>query len=467
MVQVSSVYLLSALTIVNWGYSLGICQSGECAADYFVPEISLLPDKDCYSDGDSVDLTCDGHFGGPSTNQCIGGSWTLPTSTCEVFICQRPMGDPALMLSPNESTYTARDLVTYSCMEGYILIGTDQATCDQPGEWNPSTVPDCLVACPTPNVSNGTLSFPGPYQEGDTVIVTCDDGFSRGFGLGSPPITCTEDGWDSEPVCYADCLVPAVDNSDHMSDRELTHEETIEIHCNDGYSYNQGHDFQVQCNDSVITSGTPDVCHLDCDPLSHPINGEVSGNYLHGTTAFYTCDFNSKLNGSTEATCEDGVWSNGAGVYKCYEFTCTVPEISDEELSLEPNKSVYNGSEVIEYSCPDDMMLVGKSNSTCVDQDLWDMTPPTCESVQVSTCTAPTVTDDGLRFEPSKDSYSIGETITYSCDGDLELKGTVSATCEDENQWNPPSLPICSSGHVHRVAILLMSVSVFLPKYFA
>ncbi|XP_071845372.1 complement receptor type 2-like isoform X2 [Apostichopus japonicus] len=401
-------------------------------------------------------------------NTCLnGGTWQFPPSTCEIFNCGKPPLGDALNVIPDKEIYNARETITYTCNQGYTLTGAGTATCDDEDVWNPATVPICIASCESPNILNGNLTTNGPFNNGDSAQVNCYDGSDLESGA-STTITCQSDGtWDEVPSCFRRCNVNPVPNSNSATSSTFSHGGTKTITCNGGYSYEQQITFTLTCSDSTVGGTVPDQCYMDCNPpIIAPENGEITGGNLHGESVQFSCDRGYGINGTATDTCDNGVWENGGTPPTCYEFTCTLPEISDEDLSLEPNKAVYNGSEVIEYSCPDDMMLVGNSNSTCVDQDLWDMTPPTCESVQVSTCTAPAVTDDGLRFEPSKDSYSIGETITYSCDGDLELKGTVSATCEDENEWNPPSLPICSSGHVHRVAILLISISVFIPKYF-
>ncbi|XP_071844994.1 complement factor H-like isoform X2 [Apostichopus japonicus] len=572
MFRVLIEHLILAVIISKWGCSLAECQPKECSVEYFVPEINLSPDKDCYSDGDSANLTCNGNFGGPPSNQCNGGSWTLPPSSCEVFTCQRPETPPTLILSPNKTSYSAKEILAYSCTKGHQLIGASVSLCDQPDTWNPPTIPNCLVSCNMTAVGNATFSYPGPYNEGDVITITCDDGFSLGPGASSA-MTCTENGWNSVPVCYPNCLVPAVDNSDHMSDQELTHEETIEIHCDDGYSFNQEHDFplqcnnsvisgvipnvcysnclvpavnnsdhmgdrvltneetieihcddgysfnqehdfQLQCNNSVISGVIPNVCSLDCDPLSPPIDGEVSGHNLHGTTTSYTCDSNSTLNGATEATCENGIWSNGGGVYRC-NANCLVPAVGnsdhmgnrvltheetikihcddgysfnqEHDFQLQCNNSVISGvipnvcyldcdplSAPIDgevsghyhhgttafYTCDSKSSLNGTTEATC-ENGIWSNGGGVYRCYEVI-CSAPEITTGPLLLEPIKKIYSQGETITYSCDGDLELNGSASAICEKTNEWKPSSLPTCSSGHVPRVAVLLLFVSAFI-----
>lgn len=61
-----------------------------------------------------------------------------------VFTCQRPETPPTLILSPNKTSYSAKEILAYSCTKGHQLIGASVSLCDQPDTWNPPTIPNCL-----------------------------------------------------------------------------------------------------------------------------------------------------------------------------------------------------------------------------------------------------------------------------------------------------------------------------------
>lgn len=60
-----------------------------------------------------------------------------------MFTCARPSVENDVMLTPNKTTYGAREIVAYSCSAGDTLTGSSSATCNGQDEWNPSAAPLC------------------------------------------------------------------------------------------------------------------------------------------------------------------------------------------------------------------------------------------------------------------------------------------------------------------------------------
>jgi len=98
---------------------------------------------------------------------------------------------------------------TYSCDEGYDLIGTATRTCDTEGAWDGSA-PSCEgIVCgllQAPDMGNITLSNDGRYPS--VAHYSCDTGYAL---TGSATQYCTANGeWDdgSTPICEPIILSP-------------------------------------------------------------------------------------------------------------------------------------------------------------------------------------------------------------------------------------------------------------------
>ncbi|KAJ8022694.1 Adhesion G-protein coupled receptor G4 [Holothuria leucospilota] len=66
-------------------------------------------------------------------------------TTTEQFTCTRPSPVAApLYLQPDKDSYTAWEVVTYSCSRGFHLNGPEKSNCESQDFWNPSVVPVCI-----------------------------------------------------------------------------------------------------------------------------------------------------------------------------------------------------------------------------------------------------------------------------------------------------------------------------------
>ncbi|KAJ8029320.1 Sushi, von Willebrand factor type A, EGF and pentraxin domain-containing protein 1 [Holothuria leucospilota] len=251
-------------------------------------------------------------MGGPPSNTCNSGTWQFPPSTCEVWSCSQPStSDAALNFSPDKASYDAREMVTYSCDQGYTLTGSTSASCDSSDVWNPSTVPVCTASCDAPNIANGGLTTSGPFTEGSRATVECDVGYGLASGSSSS-ITCQNDGtWDVIPQCYQICNVTGVENSDSGPYIEISHGGSKTITCSPGHSYNQQTSLTLACVDGNLDNTVPPKCYSDCGGLTAPNNGGVSGGNRHGETTTFTCDRGFLLNVTDSYTCNEGAWENG------------------------------------------------------------------------------------------------------------------------------------------------------------
>ncbi|NWR45863.1 DAF1 protein, partial [Regulus satrapa] len=98
------------------------------------------------------------------------------------------------------ASFTMGMSVRYSCNPGYYLVGSATVFCRASGNWS-QPHPRCEeVTCPRPpNIANGLhsgQSSPG-FSPGVTVSYSCREGFEL---LGNASIACTGSGHWSRPL---------------------------------------------------------------------------------------------------------------------------------------------------------------------------------------------------------------------------------------------------------------------------
>jgi len=129
--------------------------------------------------------------------------WTGTPPTCIEAECNSTLDVLHGSYSVNQSSYVFGDVVRYECDAGYYIDGAPVLTCDSTGTWN-ATLPTCQ-----PVVCNSVI-LPDHasvnYTNGTTflsqVYIQCELGFNM---FGSSHLTCNETGlWEPDPpTCSA------------------------------------------------------------------------------------------------------------------------------------------------------------------------------------------------------------------------------------------------------------------------
>ncbi|XP_078621329.1 uncharacterized protein LOC144887805 [Branchiostoma floridae x Branchiostoma japonicum] len=118
----------------------------------------------------------------------------------EIVPCSPPVAPANGAVSPDGSI-SYLDVVEFSCDPGYQLVGDSAHMCHWDGSWNGST-PNCNpVPCPPLSApANGGLSPSSPHFYPDSVTFTCSEGYIL---VGVSTLTCQADGtWTgSGPTC--------------------------------------------------------------------------------------------------------------------------------------------------------------------------------------------------------------------------------------------------------------------------
>ncbi|NXK25121.1 DAF1 protein, partial [Arenaria interpres] len=99
-----------------------------------------------------------------------------------------------------KGVFTMGMFVTYTCDPGYYLVGKATVFCGASGNWS-RPVPRCEeVMCPRPpNIANGLHRGPSldKFPRGSTVSYSCRDGYEL---VGNVSISCAQSGLWSQPL---------------------------------------------------------------------------------------------------------------------------------------------------------------------------------------------------------------------------------------------------------------------------
>ncbi|KAM6044530.1 membrane cofactor protein-like isoform 3-T5 [Chlamydotis macqueenii] len=324
----------------------------------------------------------------------------------------------------NVTALTFGSKATFSCEEGFRLLGTDEISCvvkNKAVGWD-RDLPFCeRIPCePPPSIANGHYTKADHYVYQTSVTYTCD-AVSKGVDpfslIGPASIYCTYDAnsngvWSGPPP---QCRVVKCDNPKVENGRKKT---------GFGPSYSYG--------DSVM---------FECDPGYFMIGPEV-----------ITCEENNTWS-PPEPTCE-----------KTTADVCGAPKITHGVVI--PVKSVYEGGESVRIKCntyctfPDG---AEEMTVTCQGQNAWS-------SLQNCTCRpeSSSFTPDinhGRVTDGQKPSYSVGDFITIECYAGYTLHGEARIQYIGKNQWIP-GVPTCKlSAYIVAIICVIVAVVVFLAAF--
>ncbi|KAI8510781.1 hypothetical protein Bbelb_116970 [Branchiostoma belcheri] len=199
------------------------------------------------------------------------------------------------------------DTVTFSCNEGYELVGSENRTCHTNQSWS-GAQPICsrklcqqLMA-----PSNGNISGGSSY--GNVVTYYCDAGYEIS---GDKERTCQSDQtWSgTQPTCARKpCPELPHPTNGNRTEGHL-YGDTVTFSCNEGHELIGYENRTCQTNQSW--SGVQPICSIKlCQQLMAPSNGNIFGGSSYGDVVTYYCDAGYEISGDEERTCQsDQTWS--------------------------------------------------------------------------------------------------------------------------------------------------------------
>ncbi|XP_068516514.1 complement receptor type 1-like isoform X2 [Anas acuta] len=449
-------FLVTCLPNNTWAWDPDFCIGKSC------PEPDIENGKFHYSTdlrfGATINFTC--NFGyrlvGRPSAQCVLANNDVTwdhVPFCEIIPCEPPPEIVNGQFSSAQTEYVFGLAVTYTCDDGFSLIGSSTIYCTADAESNgiwSGPAPECkVVRCENPVVENGKklTGFVEQYTYGDTVAFECLPGY---FMNGSHTAKCDADSNWNPPLpkcerryCGRPPSIPFAELVGTVSSSSPAG-TTLEYRCNPGYATGDGTSLEVTCLGNTSWSVSSKSCtRQQCTP---PLieNGFVKAeDFLFGATVEFSCREGYKLQGSSSAQCV----ASGNGVRwdvslpTCKGYCGRPPSIPFAELVGTVSSSSPAGT-TLEYRC-NPGYATGDGTSlevTCLGNTSWSVSSKSCTRQQ---CTPPLIENGFVKAE----DFLFGATVEFSCREGYKLQGSSSAQCVASGngvRWDV-SLPTCKS----------------------
>lgn len=229
-------------------------------------------------------------------------------------------------------------------------------------------------------------------------------------------------------------------------------DESVDYECRPGYKRTQSRPIQTVCLNNGSWSELKESCTpKSCPTPAVPRNGEITnrkGSFLFGSEAHYRCFEGFHLQGKAVIYCQlvdYGVdWSDNPPL--CEKINCLPPEKIQNGKFSHSEKSIFEYSDVVTYSCnppttSDPFSLIGPKTRVCSANGTWSGTAPQCKVV---VCPPPEVINGTLKSGFSR-KYYYNDRVIFECQQGFVFQDNDEATCDADNRWKP-ALPTCIPG---------------------
>ncbi|XP_064394225.1 uncharacterized protein LOC135341566 isoform X3 [Halichondria panicea] len=368
---------------------------------------------------------------GQTTRVCQStGEWSGIAPVCRSVDCGR-LSDPTNGDVSFTST-TVNSRATYSCSNGFLLVGQTARVCQSTGEWS-GKAPVCrIIDCGRlSDPTNGDVSFTSTTVN-SRATYSCSNGFLL---VGQTARVCQSTGeWSGKaPVCrIVDCGRLSDPTNGGVSFRTTTFNSRAAYSCNNGFLL-VGQTTRV-CQSTGEWSGKAPVCKIvDCGRLSDPTNGDVSfTSTTVNSRATYSCSNGFLLVGRTARVCQStGEWSGKAPVCKIVDCG-RLSDPTNGDVSF--RTTTFNSRAA--YSCNNGFLLVGQTTRVCQSNGEWSGKAPVCKIVGCDRLSDPTNGDVSFT------STTVNSKATYSCNNGFILVGQTTRICQSTGEWSGKA-PVC------------------------
>ncbi|XP_066972236.1 LOW QUALITY PROTEIN: uncharacterized protein [Macrobrachium rosenbergii] len=379
--------------------------------------------------------------------------------------CGRPGRPVNGTVSASGRFYFPGERVAYKCLEGFVLFGADERTCQKNGTWS-DEVPLCdfNLARGKRSLQSATLWSYAPEMAVDGNPDTCS--FTpRGpdprwwqvhlghkFNVMSVGVTISPGSFQEFTIYVIELLT---DNK-ALYKPCTTFKGVFQTHkalfkCNGGL----GHPGQfVYIRDDRKEQEYFGLCEVEvfafreripCGEPEVPVEGEAERQGEN--KALYSCRTGFRLEGDQILTCSSkGKWEGQTP--RCTEAQCPPPDhVTHGFIEVDNHRGVYGYGTVATYSCNPGYYLKGNNTRTCDHTGRWTNESPFCQAV---TCGPPPI------FPHARHTLLNGSThwngiAVYTCNDGYRLHsdtGDTVTSCMDIGTWqviNVSCIPIESS----------------------
>lgn len=422
----------------NWSGKDPICIKVYCPQPEKVDGI-MTGYKDVYEIGDKVSYQCEpGYYIiGNNIRYCTESSrWTEPVPTCSIIFC------PELPALENGFTFgnsvDYNSIITYSCIDGYELVGDKESTCLENGTWS-GTQRSCvrIICGEPPSIENAFISRQDGMHYGDAVVYSCNVGYDQSSGKRKS--LCQNDrSWSTvDFTCnIISCYPISANDVPHavFKEGEFTYGTILNFSCEVGYELS-GSSILICTESRLWSDAYPQCTIVTCSPLPSIEFGTLTArSNVYDSQATISCDIGRTLIGSSNISClASGDWEDISSV--CQIVSCEEIKLSDISNGIFIGSSFTYGSKV-SFVCNEGYTLSGASEINCTADGSWNSSFPMCEIV---VCPQLPLLESG---QVQVDSNEYMSKVRFSCNEGYSLIGEENATCTSTGKWDV-ALPLC------------------------
>ncbi|KYO24771.1 hypothetical protein Y1Q_0016592 [Alligator mississippiensis] len=430
-------------------------------------------DLEVFTPGVSVNYSCEPGFslaGETSIHCTASGTWNQPFPSCKG--CAAP---PAIA-NGNGSIQDSKEFaygssVTHSCDMGFLLIGEATSQCTSSGTWVPP-IPYCKeMRCVVPDVPGiGKAMMGMTYPIGTNLTIQCDDDYML---EGSSLIQCQDDlSWDPPlPVCSS--AFPSLGSYSAISAvtgvsvtmllvllvmgivwRVASKKKEGYYHTYENYDHPIPMTVITDQNFTANLARLPEsLGEKSCSIPEEPSNGRIiMTDAFLGSAVTYSCNEGYRLIGKDQRRCEISDktvrWSGDVPI--CQNIPCLPPPDIPRGRHSGTFTSDFVYGSVVTYTCDKGYTLIGEDFIYCTTKDEkngeWSGPAPECQKTGKQ-CLYPPAIANGKHSGQGR-VFTIGTSVTYSCDPGYTLMGRAQINCTASKFWTDP-IPHCKALQCH------------------
>ncbi|XP_063693560.1 complement receptor type 2-like [Bolinopsis microptera] len=406
-------------------------------------------------DGMGIELSCNPGYAmyGDPVITCEKGTWSgIITPECRAKEemdddCRIPFVNNGIFWPLSDSgIVNPGSTLLLLCNDGFgVENDFDRVMCVTTAIFDPPILPECveleITGCPTPNIQHGQVDPDLDIEVGDTVYVTCDQGYEL---QGPEELECGADGsYDELPVCTETptvCPAPEIDNAIISPNRPINEGESYIVVCNSGYE--RVGDEVLSCGTDGVTFGITNRAHPDCSKIPEPCEipsikngwfvlpnqlGETETVIAYKEAGIVICNQPDYGPDQTRVTCiGNSRWSPAIPMCTWEGPTCEFPNVANGVVS--PQMDIVMPWTTLTIECDEGFEKNPKVDLECINSGevaYFNNKIPVCEQVKIK-CNRPVIKHGYIN---GPDPLETDDRFTVECNEGYELVGPGDLWC--------------------------------------